>query len=131
MHTKYIALVLAMFAAQPSAVWAQDTLALDSSEFGDTIANSDLDENRGTFQPLIYNLSTLSASLDDNTCTNCTSGDNVISDGAFNNTNLVGTVLMNSGNNVIMQSNLTVNVEFNQTPELPWIGLKCTPCQVI
>jgi hypothetical protein len=41
-----------------------------------------------------------------------TNGNNVISDGAFNNSSGIASVIQNSGNNVIIQDSTVVNVSF-------------------
>lgn len=52
------------------------------------------------------------ATLSDNQLTAAETGSNVISSSAFSNLQGISTVIQNTGNNVIIQDNTTLNVQF-------------------
>lgn len=84
----------------------------DTFETASVVSTEDLEENRGAFSPV--NTSYLMATSSNNSVTNSVTGDNVIADGAFNNSSGLVNIIQNSGNNVLIQSSTIVNVEMNQ-----------------
>ena len=121
MKIRYFAL-LASLLVQPSfATRADDGVDNTTSEadFGNTVANTELDENRGTFMPIVINTSNLNANLSGNSVTGGNTGNNNISNGAFNGLNGFATVIQNSGNNVIIQDSTQINVFFDSQPVAP------------
>lgn len=59
----------------------------------------------------VFNDNQLKGAVADNQASNLTTGTNVISDGAFNGTVGMPTVIQNSGNNVLIQNATIVNVQ--------------------
>jgi hypothetical protein len=114
------ALVAVSFLLSAPASIASDTAAPSfKSDFSNTLSDRDLDSNRGTFAPGVYNLSNLTAVMYGNSANNTVSGNNNIGDGAFSGLNGLATVIQNSGNNVVIQSSTVLNVTFDSTPVTP------------
>lgn len=118
-HSIILSLAISLFSffAAYSGETLADTVSDDSiSEdiFGsDTLVSyEELDENRGTFDPVSSNY--MFGTNYGNTANNTVSGSNYISDGSFNGASGVVSVIQNSGNNVLIQSSMIVNVEMNQ-----------------
>jgi hypothetical protein len=58
----------------------------------------------------------IDGTVEGNTADHIVSGANAISDGAFANANGINTVIQNSGNNVLIQNGMVVNVQFVAPP---------------
>ena len=70
-----------------------------------------LAKHRGGSDAQVINDMKLSGVVSDNRASNLTTGNNVITDGAFAGVNGVPLVVQNSGNNVLIQSATIVNVQ--------------------
>ena len=93
----------------------------EASLFDGAVPVQSLENERGgtqtnftttTITDEVANTNTLNGSVDHNSATNVTTGDNVISTGAFANTHGVPMVIQNSGNNVVIQNATILNVQF-------------------
>lgn len=80
---------------------------IDSDDFAGNVSNSELDRNRG--EGYSFQFSTIAATLSNNTVIGGKTGDNTISN-SFNNNAGISSVILNSGNNVVIQSAILVNV---------------------
>lgn len=107
--------VVAGLCFAPHVASAADAAKNEEQEFAAAgIADSDLDEYRGTFSA--SSLSYLLATNSGNTITNPVSGANTISQGALSQNMGITTVLQNSGNGVIIQNSTNVSVTFVSAP---------------
>jgi hypothetical protein len=88
---------------QPATVAAHDPV------FGSPLKNARLEAQRGG-QDLVVNDQKLKATVTDNVASNLTTGNNVISEGAFAGTNGLPMVIQNSGNNVSIQNSTILNL---------------------
>ena len=92
---------------------ADDELLLNQT----SISDSELDNNRaqGTdffIDDLNLNSVNLNASSHDNISLNSNTGSNIVDNAAFSNTSGFTTAILNSGNNVLIQSSVFVNIIF-------------------
>lgn len=78
----------------------------------DTLDDSELDQNRGTFSPEILNSTVLEATTSQNVAVNSVTGSNIIDNNSFTNTQGLVNLIQNSGNNVVIQSSTIVNLTF-------------------
>jgi hypothetical protein len=92
--------------------------AIDNGEqaslFDGSVAVQDLDAQRGGADTRVTTISTSNDShgfVDHNSATNVTTGENVISTGAFANMQGMPMTIQNSGNNVLIQSSTVMTVE--------------------
>jgi hypothetical protein len=118
MLTKILFSFLVLAAALPSVSMAD---ALDSKEEAfdsaalpseAVLSDKELDTYRGgSSESLLTN--NMNAVFQNNTCNSCMSGANTVSN-SFNNITGLTNVVMNSGNNVVIQSSFQVNVNFGQ-----------------
>jgi len=118
------ALMAALLALQSGDALATDivnshfkpavALPEDSGEFANAISDKELEHDRGTGTPTIFNLSNLSANLNGNNAIDTISGANNIADSALSGVNGIDTFIQNSGNNVVIQSSTIVNMTFCQ-----------------
>jgi hypothetical protein len=92
------------------AALASDSADDDSLEFGSPIAHAALDERRAGDGRLEFNLQETNATLRDNTAIHTTNGANTISDGAFSHASGLPAAVQNSGNNVIIQNAVILNL---------------------
>ncbi len=93
-----------------------DASFLDSYELT-SIDISELDEIRGTFTEITaetLGLAMLEANLLNNSANNAATGNNVVTDGAFGNSQGVVSLIQNSGNNVVIQSATVVNLTLSE-----------------
>jgi hypothetical protein len=102
---------------QTSPAPVQDQSLLDSSVFGQALSGENLDSQSGRQAVSIDTLEMMFSNVDmngsqhDNTLTgNTISGANTVTGDAFSNMNGFATVIQNSGNQVLIQNDLIVNV---------------------
>lgn len=88
------------------AVPAANTL---NSALGDAIPDQALSGERG--KALVTNLNDLNGSVYQNSADNAVTGNNFVTNGSFNGNNGASTVIQNSGNNVLIQNALILNVQ--------------------
>lgn len=82
-----------------------------------SISDSELDNSRaqGTdffIDDINFNSVNLNATSTDNISVNSNTGSNIVDNAAFSNTSGFTTAILNSGNNVLIQSSVFVNVIF-------------------
>lgn len=104
-------------AEQVSATPAQEQATLDVSGFGQALAGENLASQSGRQATqidkldILYSTSTNNAYQDGNIIAGSTvTGYNTVSSGAFTNMSGFATVIQNSGNQVLIQNDLIVNV---------------------
>jgi hypothetical protein len=102
-------------AAQALPAPVQEQSALDAGGFGQPLPSENLAAQSGRQAPQINQLDVLANSnngqQEGNTITgSSTTGSNSISNGAFTNMNGFATVIQNSGNQVLIQNDLIVNM---------------------
>ena len=93
-----------------------DEAMLQSPHFANPVAAADLDSQRGKALPDCdpCTLGNMSAVVQGNTSTGDLTGSNVIGDGALGNAAGAFLAVQNVGNNVVIQTNLAVDVNFVQ-----------------
>lgn len=97
---------------QEVAVEAPAAKPIVQSPFGNkAIEIGALAKQRGGTDPGPLSEMKLNGVVSDNRASNLTTGNNVISDGAFAGINGVPLVVQNSGNNVLIQSATIINVQ--------------------
>jgi hypothetical protein len=84
-------------------------LATSDDVLGAPVGNARLATQRGG-QDMIVNDQKLKATVTDNVASNLTTGNNVITEGAFAGSNGLPMVIQNSGNNVSIQSTTILNL---------------------
>jgi hypothetical protein len=84
-------------ASNPSIGIPVDAGALDQLRGGESTVDNDV---------------LIDGTVEGNTADHVVSGANAISDGAFTNANGINTVIQNTGNNVLIQNGMVVNVQF-------------------
>lgn len=86
----------------------------ESSEFSNTVSESDLEVSRGTFSPsnLTLNVSSVSGKVENASVVGGITGRNIIGEGAFNDTVGVVSNMQNTGNNVVMQNSTVIHINF-------------------
>lgn len=102
------ALIFSLLA--PSA-WAESDTPVtgeSANELGAIASDSDLSISRGTDN--VTSTNNLGASLYGNSALNTVTGGNFVTDGALANSSGFSTVVQNSGNNVLIQSALILNL---------------------
>lgn len=104
-------------AEQVSATPAEEQATLDVSGFGQALAGENLASQSGRQATqidkldILYSTSTNNAYQDGNTIAGSTvTGYNTVSSGAFTSMSGFATVIQNSGNQVLIQNDLIVNV---------------------
>jgi hypothetical protein len=81
-----------------------------SSAFGTSAMTDDaLSNQRG--MALVNNTSDLNGNLYDNNASDVVTGNNLVSSGSLANNNGFNTVIQNSGNNVLIQNSLILNLQ--------------------
>jgi hypothetical protein len=101
-------------AATDSQVMTNESNSEESFEVAEIVSISELDENRGTSNPI--SASYAFATNSGNSSNGSVSEGNQIAGNAFANTSGIATSIQNSGNNVIIQSSTIVNVDFSSAP---------------
>lgn len=86
--------------------------------FSAEVSEVELDRTRGAFLPEVFNVGQLKAISEGNSVEGGITGTNLIDSNAFSNSGGLVSVIQNSGNNVIIQSNTIVNLNFD-TPVIP------------
>ncbi|MDE3060598.1 MAG: carbon storage regulator [Pseudomonadota bacterium] len=81
--------------------------------FAHPMGDEELAQYRGAGLAMNYNLSSLNAALNNTSAVNTVSGGNVLQSGALTQVSGITSVIQNSGNNVIIQSNTIVNLTMN------------------
>jgi len=104
----------------PGLDQAQEQPLMDVSAFGQALSSEKLDVQSGRQAVSIENLDamlssvTMNGSQQDNSISgNSNTGFNAVSSGAFSNMNGFATVIQNSGNQVLIQNDLIVNVNMH------------------
>lgn len=117
-----LALAASIFLLPICEVHADVTAEAASSAevaFANPVPDAELDTSRGAFLPLNYtninNINALNATVSNNTVTGGVTGNNFIGGGAFSNSQGLVNVILNSGNNNIIQSATNVNITFNNS----------------
>jgi hypothetical protein len=82
----------------------------DVTAFGAAVTPKTLDTQRGG-QAVVVNAADLDAMMQNNRAIDNTTGNNYISDGAFSHSSGLPVVIQNSGNNVILQNSLILNLQ--------------------
>ena len=96
---------------------AQQVLAQDKagtgklSVLGAAMTPAALDAQRGGKKEIVINTMEVDATLHDNRAIDTISGSNFITEGAFSHSSGLPTAIQNSGNNVIIQNALILNVD--------------------
>lgn len=103
------ATTLALLGLSDPAVSSSGALAASDAVFGAPIGDARLAAQRGG-QDLIVNEQRLKATLTDNAASNLTTGNNVITDGAFVGNNGIPMLIQNTGNNVVIQNATILNL---------------------
>lgn len=97
--------------SDPVATAEGEAPAGEEVEFANNVSENDLEEHRGTYMPsLTLNVSSISGKVENVSAVNTVSGNNSISEDAFNNTSGLVIAMQNSGNNVVMQNSTIVNI---------------------
>ncbi|SHO43662.1 hypothetical protein SAMN02745220_00460 [Desulfopila aestuarii DSM 18488] len=107
-----------------SSVWAWETSALPPENviadfFGKPVSGEDLSALSGGQNididniNMLINRMNLNSELENNVLQSTTTGINVLTSGAFANANGISTVIQNSGNQVIINSALILNVRLD------------------
>jgi hypothetical protein len=91
------------------ALALQPEAAQQEESFTASIADGELNENRGTFAPIVINTSEMLGTSSGNSNSGDT-GDNFIGNGAFDGLTGYAVVVQNSGNNNVIQSSTIINV---------------------
>lgn len=99
-------------AAQAQTEESQRETFPDTFEIAEAVSDGELASQRGTFNPSTSSF--LFADSSNNVAINSVTGQNNISDSAFNNASGVVSVIQNTGNNVVIQSSTVVNLEMCQ-----------------
>lgn len=107
---------------QPSAKPAQfaqpEELVPEAfADAGAALSGEELGEIRGTFSPNQANLNLLEGIAAHNSILNSVNGGNVISQGTFEGTSGLVNVIQNSGNGVVIQSAMIVNLNLGPTTQ--------------
>ncbi len=91
--------------------WAGSDLGTlgNDSAFDAAVSDDTLAGQRG--MALITNTNDLDAALYSNSATDVVTGTNVVSDGSLANNSGMSTVIQNSGNNVLIQSAVILNIQ--------------------
>lgn len=114
-HLKFSIFLAGAAAMAISAELAQAGEAmLQSSHFANPVAAVELDRQRGKALPDCdpCTLGNMTATVQGNTSTGDLTGSNVIGDGALANSAGAFLAVQNVGNNVVIQTNLAVDVNF-------------------
>lgn len=91
-----------------------ETAALGTEEFSHTATAQELGSSRGE-GTATFSKSTIGATLSNNSAVNTVSGGNAIDGDAFSNASGVTSVIQNSGNNVVIQNSMIVNLNMDGT----------------
>ncbi len=110
-----IALMTSEAFAEEDAMINEDIFSDDEFASFETMNEDELDESRGAFLEGTLNLADLEALVIGNSAINVNTGDNVVSDTAFNGTAGIVTSIQNSGNNVALQHTTIFNVNMNNS----------------
>lgn len=109
---------LLLLALAPSMAVAEDArvapqtqpVPVPASAFADPLAVDALDTLRGGDQ--VVNVVDIHGTVEGNTAEDVVTGDNHVLGGAFGNAAGINTLIQNTGANVLIQSGMTVNVQF-------------------
>lgn len=99
-----VALALAV-----SSVWADESLVQGDVVFDAAISEDMLADQRG--KALITNTNDLDAELYENSVVDAVTGSNIVSEGSLANNAGLATMIQNSGNNVLIQNALILNIQ--------------------
>ena len=80
---------------------------------GELLSESELSKQSGQGGVMLTNAQLSNNVININSSGNLINGNNVLSDNALNNVNGITSVIQNSGNNVIIQNSMIVNVNFH------------------
>ncbi|MET0655371.1 MAG: hypothetical protein ABWY94_07355 [Pseudoxanthomonas sp.] len=86
-----------------------------ASDIGTPVDAANLDRLRGG-ESTVDNEVLIDGAVEGNTADRIVSGPNGISDGSFANASGINTVIQNTGNNVLIQNGMVVNVQFVAPP---------------
>lgn len=104
-----VAPVIGFQPAPSSAVPCVPPIAVDG--MGAVVDANKLDDQRGGYST-VDNEVGIDGTLSNNVAKGTVSGSNMISDGAFDSAAGINTVIQNTGNNVLIQNGMVVNVQF-------------------
>lgn len=109
----YLSTVLSVLALSGGMAYADSSETNEIASWGAPVSESQLDLERGgtDFGPqLIINRNDLKANMHDNHAYDNVTGDNAITGNAFAGASGIPIVMQNTGNNVIMQNAVIVNL---------------------
>ena len=86
-------------------------LLVDAAPLGAVIDMDDLERFRGGHSE-VDNDVLINGTVENNTAENVSTGSNAISDGAFAGSAGINTVIQNTGNNVLIQNGMVVNIQY-------------------
>lgn len=111
MHIFFPAMVSALM-LWFSTAYAESSEKAKSTPWGNPVASASLDAQRGGTDtgPTTLNANFLNAKLYDNTAKNNVTGNNSIMGNAFAGASGIPIVIQNSGNNVIIQNGMVLNL---------------------
>lgn len=105
---RVIALVAAALSV-PSSAWADESLARSGIVFDAAVSEDRLSDQRGKAR--IINTNDLDAALYENSAVDVVTGSNLVSEGSLANNAGLATMIQNSGNNVLIQNALILNIQ--------------------
>lgn len=112
MKHAFLILVAAASSLAAPAAWAEDTPAPDQQttiSLDAAVPDSELANYRGG--ATITNTNDLNATLYDNNALDTVTGGNFVTDGALTGSSGFSTVIQNSGNNVLIQNAMILNLQ--------------------
>lgn len=102
----------AAFLTLPGPLWAEDNADAQIMELGAPIAAQALDQYRGREKSTLeMNWQESNGTVEGNQAINSVNGANIIRDGAFSHANGLPITVQNSGNNVLIQNSVILNLE--------------------
>lgn len=104
--------IVSVLALCVSSAYAESPEKTKSTSWGDPVSSAVLDSQRGgtDTDPTTVNANFLNAKLYDNTAKNNVTGNNSILGNAFAGASGIPIVIQNSGNNVIIQNGMVLNL---------------------
>lgn len=108
----YFPTIVSVLALCVSSAYAESPEKTKSTSWGDPVSSAVLDSQRGgtDTDPTTVNANFLNAKLYDNTAKNNVTGNNSILGNAFAGASGIPIVIQNSGNNVVIQNGMVLNL---------------------
>ena len=104
-----MATLLSIGLGAPLLAWAEPETVNAPGLLGDAVTDNTLSNERG--KAFVTNINNLDGAVYQNSAQDVITGNNFITDGSFTGNSGLSTVIQNSGNNVLIQNALILNVQ--------------------